>query len=132
MEGKFKRQIESLENISHFISQFITTNKIDDSLAFSINLIVEELFTNMVKYNTESSNDISISLKKDDRKLIIRLVDFGVKPFDVTKTGEVDTHQALEDRKVGGLGIHLVKRLVDKIDYEYSDGQSRITLVKNL
>lgn len=56
MEKKFKREIKSLDKIAHFISEFITKNRIDESLSFPINLVIEELFTNMVKYSTESTS----------------------------------------------------------------------------
>ncbi|MFQ5798288.1 MAG: ATP-binding protein [Bacteroidota bacterium] len=132
MEKKFKRELKSLEKISRFISEFITTSNIDDSHTISINLVVEELFTNMVKYNAENKNDISISLNKDGSRLIISLTDFDVEPFDVSKTGEVNVDQLLEDRKPGGLGIHIVKKFVDKIDYQYKNRQSKITLIRML
>jgi len=132
MEKKFKREIKSLEKISRFISEFITTSNIDDSHTIPINLVVEELFTNMVQYNAENKNDISVSLNKDGSRLIISLTDFDVEPFDVTKRAEVNVDQLLEDRKPGGLGIHIVKKFVDKIDYQYKNRQSKITLIKML
>lgn len=132
MERKFKREIKSLDQISNFITDFISKNLIDDSIGFTVNLVIEELFTNMVKYNPESTSEISISLAKDENELVINLTDFDVEPFDITRTEEVNTRKPLEARKPGGLGIHLVKRLVDKIDYEYEGRQSKITLVKNL
>lgn len=132
MERKFKREIKSLDQISNFITDFISKNLIDDSIGFTVNLVIEELFTNMVKYNLESTSEISISLAKDGKKLVISLTDYEVEPFDITRTEEVNTRKPIEDRKPGGLGIHLVKRLVDKIDYEYEGRQSKITLVKNL
>ena len=53
-------------------------------------------------------------------------------PFDITETAEVDTKQSLEERRVGGLGIHLVNEMMDKIEYEYKDRQSKIILIKHL
>lgn len=132
MEKKFKRDIKSLDKIFDFIGDFVTKNKFDDSITFTLNLVVEELFTNLVKYNEETSQDILISLNQDRNKLIVSLTDFDVEPFDVTKSGEVDVDQSIKKRKVGGLGLHLVKQLVDKIDYEYKDRESKITLIKNL
>lgn len=132
MERKFDRELSALDNIFGFIAEFIKTSKVDDAIGFSINLAVEELFTNMVKYNPESVNEISISLNKDMNKLIITLIDFDVELFDVTKTKEVNTTQSLQDRQIGGLGIHLAKKMVDEISYEYLNRQSKITLTKKL
>lgn len=132
MEEKFKRDIKSLDKIFDFVREFIAKYNFDDSIAFTLNLVVEELFTNLVKYNAEASHDILISLNRDENKLIITLTDFDVEPFDVTKSEKVDVNQSVKKRKVGGLGLHLVKQMVDKIDYEYKNRESKITLIKNL
>ena len=132
MERKFKRAISSLDDIFQFIGEFSRREGVDESLVFTINLVVEELFTNMVKYNRQNSNKIAIDLKLKKNDLLIHLTDFDVEPFDITKADNVDTGKTLQERKVGGLGIHLVKKMVDKIDYEYRDRQSIIILTKHL
>ncbi len=132
MDKKFKRDLNSLDEIFKFINEFSAKSDVDESVVFTINLVVEELFTNMVKYTYENSNEILLQLKKDADDLIIHLTDFDVDPFDITKTVEVDTKQSLEERGVGGLGIHLVKQMIDKIEYEYKDRQSKIILIKHL
>jgi serine/threonine-protein kinase RsbW len=132
MEKKFKREVASLENIFEFVSMFANASSIDEGTVFTINFVVEEIFTNMVKYSPESSNDILVGLEREDRTLTIRLTDFDVEPFDLTKSAEVDIRQALKERKVGGLGIHLVRKMVDRVDYEYKDRTSKVTLKKTL
>lgn len=132
MEKKFKRDIGSLEDIFAFLSEFKRRSNIDNSAAFGLDLIVEELFTNMVKYNSEGSNDILISLEKTGNRLVLIFNDYDGEPFDITKVGEVNTKQCLEERKVGGLGIHLVKTIADHIDFEYHDRSSKITVIKEL
>lgn len=86
----------------------------------------------MVKYSKESASDISIDIAKKNSTLVVTMIDFDVDPFDLTKAKEVDVKAHLEDRKVGGLGIHLTKQMVDKIDYEYKNRQSKITFMLNL
>ncbi len=132
MDKKFKRDLNSLDGIFKFIKKFSAKTGLDESVVFTINLVVEELFTNIVKYTSENSNEILLQLKKNEDDLIIHLTDFDVDPFDITKTAEVDTKQSLEERRVGGLGIHLVKQMIDKIEYEYKDRQSKIILIKHL
>jgi anti-sigma regulatory factor (Ser/Thr protein kinase) len=132
MEKKFKRDLSALDGIFELISEFIITNQIDEEIGFPINLAVEELFTNMVKYNPDNANDILMSLEKDENKLIVTLTDFDAEAFDVTQAKEVDTNQALADRRIGGLGIHLTRKMVDDIKYEYVNRQSKITLIKYL
>ena len=132
MDKKFKRDLSSLDDIFKFIDEFSAKTGVDESVVFTINLVVEELFTNMVKYTSENINEILLELKKNADDLIIHLTDFDVDPFDINKIAEVDTKQSLEERRVGGLGIHLVKQMIDKIEYEYKDRQSKIILIKHL
>jgi anti-sigma regulatory factor (Ser/Thr protein kinase) len=132
MEAKFQRNIDSLKQIFDFASKFINQKDLDEDIAFSINLVIEELFTNMVKYHPGNSNDILISIVKDSNKLIISLTDYDVEPFDITDTKDVNPNQSLEDRRIGGLGLYFVMKMMDKVTYEYKDRQSKITLIKEL
>ena len=132
MQRNFKRQISSLSQIFIFVSEILKSYKVGESISFSINLAIEELFTNMVKYNGGSNNDITIEINKEGKKLMVNLIDYYSNEFDVSKTQEVDVTQRLEERKVGGLGLHLVKKIVDNLEYEYTHGESRITFTKNL
>lgn len=121
-----------MENIYQFIIEFAAECKCDKENALTINLVVEELFTNMVKYNPGNTNEILISLSRETNKIIISMIDYDVEPFDIRKTEEYDLKKTLEERRVGGLGIPLVKTMIDEIDYEYKDRQSKIILVKYL
>ncbi|MBN1154301.1 ATP-binding protein [candidate division KSB1 bacterium] len=132
MKSKFKRDIQSLTDIFNFIEKFANSYQIDGSISFAINLAVDELFTNMVNYHTENPNDILISLTKQVDRIVVTLIDYEVEPYDINKSKEYDTTMPLEDRKPGGIGIHLVKKFVDEIDYTYQERNSKITLVKYL
>jgi len=132
MKKKFKRDINSIGEISKFIAEFLDQSRLNYGLSFTINLVVEELFTNLVKYNVNTAHDIFIGLTHEGNKLIITFIDYDVKPFDIRETEEYNTNQTLKDRPIGGLGIHLVKKIMDKINYEYRDKQSKITLIKYL
>jgi serine/threonine-protein kinase RsbW len=132
MEQKFRREISSLHQIFDFLHEFLRRNKIAESNAFTIDLVVEELFTNMVKYHPEGADEILIHVEKRDNKLVVDLVDFDCEPFDLTQTEEVNIDIPLDQRRVGGLGIHLVKKMVDHLEYHYDDGNAKITFMKNL
>lgn len=121
-----------MEEIHAVISEFAARNGISDSLAFKLDLAVEELFVNTVRYNPLSSHDILINLSKDEDRLVVSLIDFDVEPFDITKVTPYDNTQPLEKRTPGGLGIHLVRSIADEISYEYRNRESRITLIKDL
>lgn len=132
MERRFSRDIGALDEIFAFVSEFFSSTGIGESNLGDARLIVEEIFTNMVKYNPEGTEDISIGLSRDDRILRIHVTDYGVHDFDITQAPPVDTGQPATERKIGGLGIHLVKRVAADVSYEYEDGNSKITVVKRL
>lgn len=132
MQRSFKRNIEALDDVFRFTGEFTRANRIGDSVSFAMDLAVEELFTNIIKYAADSDNDVSIHLDVAGRDLVIKITDFDVEQFDVTSANRVDVGKSLEERKVGGIGLHLVRNLVDKITYEYEGRTACITLVKHL
>ena len=132
MKRKFKRTLGSLEDITRLIHHFVDKHHIDERVSYVLNLVVEELFTNAVKYHPENINDVSISINLNGNKIIIAIIDYNVDHFDIRETAPYDFKKRLEERRIGGLGIPLVKKMMDEIDYEYKDRMSKITLVKYL
>jgi anti-sigma regulatory factor (Ser/Thr protein kinase) len=96
-----------------------------------VDLAIEELFVNMVKYNTGSERDIRLQFTPSQGGVEVSLTDYDVEPFDPTRPPEVDVDAPLEDRVPNGLGLYLVSKMVDSIHYRYRDRQSRITFVKH-
>jgi anti-sigma regulatory factor (Ser/Thr protein kinase) len=136
MEKKFRKDLSSLESIDAFVRLFAAGHSLDAETVFAVNFVIEELFTNMVKYQPSGSNDISILClcehSGDGRTLTIRMVDYGVEYFDPTDAPPVDISKPLSERRPGGLGVHLVRQYVDDFRYEYDGGDSIITLTKKL
>jgi serine/threonine-protein kinase RsbW len=132
MQKKFIRSYDSLEEIFEFTERFFETETINESVRFAVHFVMEELFTNMVKYNPGNSNDILLGVDKTNNSVKISLTDYDVDPFDVTEERDVDIESPLTERKVGGLGLHLIKIMVDSMEYHYSDRQSKITFTKGI
>lgn len=130
MEKHFTRQLDSLTGIAAFVSDLTHKLGLDPAVSFSVNMAVEELFTNMVKYNGRGEKDILVAIDRAPGGVEIRLVDYDSEPFDITKIRDVDVSASLEDRTPGGLGIHLVRKLMDEINYDYKDGRTSIRLFK--
>jgi anti-sigma regulatory factor (Ser/Thr protein kinase) len=84
-----------------------------------------------VKYGA-GVHPIEIELVHRDSLLLASLTDQDVEPFDPTAAPDADTTLPLDARKPGGLGLHLVRRVVDRVDYTYENRCSRTTLVKRL
>jgi serine/threonine-protein kinase RsbW len=132
MERSFKRALTALDDVFGFMEEALTACGVDAASAYALNFAVEEFFTNMVKYEPEGDHNVSISVEREANRLTVRMVDTGVQPFDVTNARAPNMSAALEDRPVGGLGIHISKELLDSVTYEYGKGQSTITFVKTL
>ena len=133
MESNFKREIDALNDVFTFVDNYMQSNGFDDDIAFPIKLAVEELFINLVRHNQGGSDHIQILFTKDADRLTVQLKDFEVEPFDISKIQTtVDVTETLEGRRIGGLGIHLVKSVVDKVTYEYANGTLTVTAIKKL
>ena len=121
MERHFKRSLDSLDEIFGFIENFFGTARIDASLSYAVNFAVEELFTNMVKYNPSGPEEVRIGMEAVDGGVRVVLVDYDSEPFDVSRAPRPRTDAPLKERTPGGLGLHLVKHMVDSLRYEYED-----------
>jgi anti-sigma regulatory factor (Ser/Thr protein kinase) len=132
MKQRFTKTSGSIPDVFAFVDESLSVQKASPSAVYAVNLAVEELFTNMVKYSPGGRNEVTIEIEKDGDRLVVTLVDEDVEPYDMTGRPEVDTSKPLEERKVGGLGIHLVKQMVDEFHYRYENGNSIITITRKL
>ena len=130
----FRRDVDSLQDIFDFTASTFALRQIDQRLLQTVDFTVEELFTNMVKYSKMSNAAVDLTLTTIEEGVEVVLVDHDVEPFDVTQSPDVDIDLPIERRTPGGLGLHLIRRMVDSIDYEYTRQirQSRITFRKTL
>jgi len=127
MQKKFSRSFDEIAHLVKVTEQFFADNDIDPSLRTPVDLCIEELFVNMVKYNKETTRDIELGMKSVPGGLEVSLTDFDVERFDPTVERDVDTDAPLAQRTPGGLGVYLVLKMVDSIHYEYHNRQSKIT-----
>jgi serine/threonine-protein kinase RsbW len=128
---RFPRSFASLEAVFCFAREFFERHDVDERHHNSVCFALEEIFTNLVKYGGGEA-EIEISLDRTSDRMIVRLTDFDVEPWDVTQAPDVDTTLPLEQRQPGGLGLHLTRKLLDGVDYEYEDRRSSIILTKRL
>jgi anti-sigma regulatory factor (Ser/Thr protein kinase) len=125
----FPRSFEELGNIVAFTHDVFERGAIDPSLRYIVDLCVEELFVNMVKYNTETESDILIEMHPHEQGIEVSLTDFDVDRFDPRDVRPVDIDAPLEKRFPGGLGLYLVLKMADSIHYEYRNRTSKITFI---
>jgi anti-sigma regulatory factor (Ser/Thr protein kinase) len=129
-EQSFRRSIESVADIYRYSEDIMAASDIDESVRFPVHLAMEELFVNLVHYNTAARRDILIDVEVANNGVVVTITDYDAAEFDVTKQRPVDTGASLRERKPGGLGLHLVQHMVDTLEYDYRDGRSKIRFSK--
>lgn len=132
MKKYFKRNLNSLSELFNFLEEFAEKDNLDNMILKDISVAVEEIFTNLIKYNEHSAARIQIDISKRGCALVITIIDPTGKKFDITKSERYDTNQPLGKRTIGKVGLHLVKKLMDQVTYEFKNNKSKITLTKNL
>jgi len=132
--SSFERSLDSLEAIFGFIAATFASQGIDASLRPPVEFAVEELFTNMVKYGKASEAEVRLGLTRIPGGVEATLIDDDSDPFDINQVPDANVDLPIEQREPGGLGIHLVRRMVDSIEYEYREElrQTRISFRKTL
>ncbi len=129
MQQEFGRSLNELRKIVSFTDEFFAQNDIDQSVRYIVDLCVEELFVNMVIYDTETNADILIEMSPHEHGIEVSLTDFDVERFDPRDAAPVDISAPLEQRTPGGLGLYLVLKMVNSIHYEYRNRNSKITFI---
>jgi anti-sigma regulatory factor (Ser/Thr protein kinase) len=129
MQKKFKRDFNELKNIVTMTESVFREMGLPPDLRNVVDLATEELFVNMVTYNTESKEEILIEMVPHALGLEVSLTDYDVERFDPTSAASVDLNAPLEELSPGGLGLYLVMKMVDSIHYEYRNRQSKITFI---
>ena len=128
-----KNNVQEVARFSTFIKSATEKLGIEKSLARQLRLAVEEAVVNVIDYAYPAGKegDITIKIMSDGHTLRFQIIDAGVL-FDPTMKEKADTTLSVEDRQIGGLGILLVRELMDSINYERIEGTNVLTLIKNL
>lgn len=131
MKKKFNASMDELNNVLKFIDDGIKDIK-DSKLLKKFNLVVEEIFVNIVSYaysDNDTNNTVTISIKDNVDKTIITFIDSG-KHFNPLIKDDPDLSLSVDERPIGGLGIYLVKKMMDNVEYEYKDNKNILTIEK--
>ena len=128
-----QNDVRQVKSLNAFMKQVMERLGIDEKHAKQIRLAVEEAVVNVMDYAypPEVSGDITVQVASDGQWLTFVITDSGVA-FDPTEKERADITQSVEDRPVGGLGILLVRELMDSINYERTDGRNVLTLKKKI
>ena len=114
------------------LEQFFEENEISN-ISMPITLILEELYTNTITHGASDGREvlIEVNLGIDKDALVMTYKDNGI-PFNVLDLPEPDLTASIENREVGGLGVHYVKVLTDSVEYEYVENHNVLKMKKKL
>lgn len=125
--------VQTVPQLNIFVDEACEAAELDMSTTIKMNLAIEEAVVNVMSYaypnGIKGAVDIDAQVTDDELKFVIS--DKGT-PFDPTQQAEVDTSLSAEERTIGGLGIHLIRQIMDTIHYEHTDDRNVLTLSKRL
>jgi anti-sigma regulatory factor (Ser/Thr protein kinase) len=130
---RLANQLTEIPRSAELVEAFLRTHGVAPGVISTANLCLEELVANTIAYGygDTAPHEIEVQLAWDGATLVIDIADDG-KPFDPTLAPVPDVGAALEDRPIGGLGIHLVRTLMDEVAYRREGGRNRVRLCKRL
>ena len=126
-----RNDVQDVPLLAAFIDEVCETMGFNTSVTMQMNLAMEEAVVNVMNYAYPKGEqgDIVIEAEKVGDNVRFVIIDGGT-PFDPTSEADADTTLSAEERPIGGLGIFLVRQLMDSVSYEYKDGKNRLTLLK--
>ena len=122
-------KLDNLDEAMKSVSGCAMAQGFDSKRSNEIKLAVEEAFVNICHYSYPTkTGEVGIICRIEDNHFIIEISDSGI-PFDITKRADPDINAATETREIGGLGIFLIKKLMDRVTYRREAGKNILALV---
>jgi len=125
--------IDAIRPATEQAEVWLAEHRVSFEAMYLASLAIEELVTNCIKYGYDDANDHSIEIvfAVEEEALRMEVIDDG-NPFNPLEAPSPDLSLAIEDRRIGGLGIHLLRELADEVSYERRDGTNRLRLTKRM
>ena len=131
-ELNIEAKVENLDKVIAFVDEEIDKLECSQKIRVQIDVAVEELFVNIAHYAYRPDvgpATVRVEVEKDPPAVSITFIDHGI-PYDPLAKEDPDITLSAEERSIGGLGIFMVKKSMDDIDYEYKDGQNILHIRK--
>ncbi|MCI6995520.1 MAG: ATP-binding protein [Oliverpabstia sp.] len=126
--------IENIEKVTDFVNEELEKLDCSPKAQIQIDVAIDELFGNIAHYAYNpnvGTATIRMEVVQDPMAVVLTFIDHGI-PYDPLAKEDPDIKLSAEERKIGGLGIYMVKKSMDEITYEYKDGQNILRIKKNI
>lgn len=121
---------EELPRVAEAVEQMAERDDWPPKLLFQVNLVLEELALNVMTHGRAGgARHLDVILGSAPDAITVEMVDDGPRFDPLAEAPEFDPDLPIEERRIGGVGVHLVRTLVDDASYRYEDGRNRVTLV---
>ena len=126
-------EISEISKLAGFIEEIGEELSLQPDMVFNLNLVLEEAVVNIINYAypKEEHEKIYLSARLHNGSIVLVLTDTG-KEFDPTMAPEADITLSADERKIGGLGIFLIRQIMNEVKYERIEGKNILTLEKKL
>ncbi len=126
-------RLSEIAPLADRVTAFCAARNLPEAIAYRINLALEEVLTNTIKYGyaDDGAHEIVIELQQTPDGMKVE-IDDDARPFDLTQAPVPDLAAPIEQRPIGGLGLHFVRTMMDEVRYRRAGGHNRLTLVKRL
>ena len=133
-ELTLEAKVANLQQVLDFVDENLKSMRCPMKILMQIDVAVEEIYVNVASYayapNTGSVT-IQMELQEHPRTVVITFIDSGI-PYNPLAKADPDVTLSAEERAIGGLGIYMVKKSMDKMEYEYMDQQNVLKMYKNI
>lgn len=126
--------VENIEVVTDFVNEELEKLDCPVKARRQIDVAIDELFGNIARYAYSpdaGKATVRFSVEENPLEVTITFIDNGI-PFNPLEKSNPDTHLSAEERPIGGLGIFLVKKSMDMVEYEYKNGQNILKIKKNI
>ena len=132
-ELRIKNEVSELEKVAQFVEEIGEELGLNMELQMNLNLVREEMVSNVIFYAYPEGEEAEIELlaKSDGKELTFVLSDQG-KEFDPTAKEDADPDINPADREIGGMGIFIVKNIMNKVTYQRLEGRNLLTMTKGI
>ena len=127
-------KIENIERVTDFVNAQLEQIDCPLKTQMQIDVAIDELFSNIARYAYPPETGpvtVSVEIQQEPSSVVITFMDQGV-PYDPLAQRDPDTTLGADERATGGLGVYLVKKIMDDVGYEYRNGQNILRIVKAL
>jgi serine phosphatase RsbU (regulator of sigma subunit)/anti-sigma regulatory factor (Ser/Thr protein kinase) len=133
LEIKLNNKLSELERFNQTLTEFGQQHGLGPKVMHDLNLVLEEILTNIISYGYTDNreHEIRVNLSAQPGEVTAEVQDDG-QPFNPLEAAEPNTTKPLEERTIGGLGIHLVRKLMDGVEYQRREGKNLLVMKKHL